>query len=92
MVRNATEADFRFVPRKVLFPFLERQNQFFVKQLPKREIESWEKHPTLIVDHLGYAHEASFCCGSLRRYILNFVQAPAGTAMVLHFSAKKTTS
>jgi hypothetical protein len=26
---------------------------FFVKQLPKREIERSEQHPTLIVDHLG---------------------------------------
>jgi hypothetical protein len=47
MARNATEVDFRFVPQKVLFPFLECKNLvFFVKQLPKREIESWEKYPT----------------------------------------------
>jgi hypothetical protein len=34
-------------------------------------------------------------CGSLRRYILNFAHAPfdfAGTGVVLHFSAKKSTS
>jgi hypothetical protein len=47
MARNATEADFRFVPQKVLFPFSECQNLvFFLKQLPKREIEIWEKYPT----------------------------------------------
>jgi hypothetical protein len=47
MARNATEADFCFVPRKVFIPFLKYRNQvFFVKRLPKREIESWAQHPT----------------------------------------------
>jgi hypothetical protein len=47
MARNATEADFSFVPRKVLLLFSKYQNWVFVvKQLPKREIESWGKHPT----------------------------------------------
>jgi hypothetical protein len=30
MVRNATEADFHFVPRKVRFPFSECRNSFFL--------------------------------------------------------------
>jgi hypothetical protein len=41
---------------------------------------------------LRYAYQLSFCCGSLRRYFLNFVQVSAdfvGTGVVLHFSAKK---
>jgi hypothetical protein len=47
MARNATEADFCFVPQKVLFPFFGvPKSGFFVKQLLKRGIESWEKYPT----------------------------------------------
>jgi hypothetical protein len=46
MARIAMEADLRFVPRKVLFPFLECQNCFFVRQLPKQQIKSWTQHPT----------------------------------------------
>jgi hypothetical protein len=46
METNATEADFCFVPQKVPFPFLSAEIGFFVKQVPKCEIERWEKHPT----------------------------------------------
>jgi hypothetical protein len=93
MSRNATKVDSRLVSRKVPFPFLECRNRiFFVKQLPIREIERWEQHPTLIVDHLRYAYQLSFCCGSLWRYILNLAQVLAdfaGSRVVLHFSGKK---
>jgi hypothetical protein len=40
-------------------------------------------------------YELLFHCGSLWSYILNFAQAPAdfvGTGVVLHFSAKNSTS
>jgi hypothetical protein len=78
MVRNAREADFRFVPQKVLFPFSEyKKLSFFVKQLPKREIKRWAQHPTYIIDHLGYAYQLLFHCGNLWWYLLNFAQARA---------------
>jgi hypothetical protein len=92
MSRNATKVDSRLVSRKVPFPFSECQNRVFLKQLLKSKIERWEQHPTLIVDHLGYAYQLSFCCGSLWRYILNFVVVPAdfaGSGVVLHFRGKK---
>jgi hypothetical protein len=34
--RNAIEADFHFVPRKVLFPFLECQNRVFCEAATER--------------------------------------------------------
>jgi hypothetical protein len=41
MARNTTEADFCLIPQKMLFPFFEvPKSGFFVKQLPKSEIES----------------------------------------------------
>jgi hypothetical protein len=41
------EADFRFAPRKVLFSIVGVSKLgLFVKQLSKREIESWAQHPT----------------------------------------------
>jgi hypothetical protein len=47
MARNATEADFLFRPMKIAFSiFGVPKSGFFVKQLSKRGIESWEKHPT----------------------------------------------
>jgi hypothetical protein len=47
MARNAMEADFLLRTTKSAFSiFGVPKSGFFVKQLPKREIESWEKHPT----------------------------------------------
>jgi hypothetical protein len=66
-----------FRPKKTPFSiFGVPKLDFFVKQLPKRKIKIWENTPHKIVDHLGYEYQLSFRCGSLRRYILNFAQAP----------------
>jgi hypothetical protein len=44
---------------------------------------------------MGYTYQLSFRWGTIGRYILDFVQAPAdfaGTRVVLHFSGNKTSS
>jgi hypothetical protein len=47
IARNAAEADFCFVPRKVLFYFFQiAEIGLFVRQLQKQQIESWAQHPT----------------------------------------------
>jgi hypothetical protein len=46
MARNAMEADFFLYHEKCFFHIWSTEIGFFMKQLPKREIESWEKHPT----------------------------------------------
>jgi hypothetical protein len=46
MARNATKTNFRFVPRKVLFPFSECQNRIFCEAAIEMRIETWAQHLT----------------------------------------------
>jgi hypothetical protein len=46
MARNAMEAIFVSYQKSAFSIFGVPKSGFFVKQLPKREIEGWEKHPT----------------------------------------------
>jgi hypothetical protein len=71
------EADFISSQESVFFIFGVLKLSFFMRQLPKRQMESWAQQPTSIIDHLRYTYHLSFRRANLRRYILNFAQASA---------------
>jgi hypothetical protein len=88
------EADFCFVPQKVFFYFWSAKIGVFCEAAIETRNRKLGKTPHINSRPLGYAYQLSFCCGSLQRYIFNFVQSPidfGGTGVVLHFSAKNST-
>jgi hypothetical protein len=59
MQRNATEADFHFVPQKVLFPFSECRNRVFCEAATETRYRKLGKTPDINSRHPGDTHISS---------------------------------
>jgi hypothetical protein len=85
MARNATEADFRFVPRKVLFPFSESQNQVFFEAATETRNRKLGKTPHINSRPPGIHISALFLLRQSSKVFFEFCASStdfAGTGVV----------